>query len=67
VDISDPTQPRIAGTYTDTTLLNRIVGVDLDPSHQYAIELVVPDRSEHRRSCTKGRDSQHFRWLRAFD
>jgi hypothetical protein len=35
VDISDPTQPRIAGTYTDTTLLNRTVGVDLDPSHQY--------------------------------
>ena len=37
LDISDPANPRIAGTYTNTTLLNRTVGVALDPTSQYAI------------------------------
>ncbi|HEY7422171.1 MAG TPA: hypothetical protein VH541_09170, partial [Gaiellaceae bacterium] len=37
LDISDPANPRIAGAYTDTTLLNRTVGIALDPTSQYAI------------------------------
>ncbi len=37
VDISDPANPRIAGVLTSSGLLNKTVGIDVDPSNQYAI------------------------------
>jgi hypothetical protein len=37
VDISDPAHPRLAATLASTSLLNHTVGVDLDPTAQYAI------------------------------
>ena len=37
VDISDPANPRVAGVFTSSGLLNKTVGIDVDPSNQYAI------------------------------
>ena len=37
LDVSDPTNPRIAGAFTSSTSLHRTVGVDVDPTRQYAI------------------------------
>ena len=37
IDISNPANPRLVSSFTSSTLLNRTVGIDLDPSAQYAI------------------------------
>ena len=37
LDISDPTKPRVAGSFQSASLLNRTVGIDIDPTAQYAI------------------------------
>jgi hypothetical protein len=37
IDISDPAHPRLAAPYQSTSLLWHTVGVDLDPTGQYAI------------------------------
>ena len=37
IDISDPTNPRLAASFVSSALLNRTVGIDLDPTAQYAI------------------------------
>jgi hypothetical protein len=37
LDISDPANPRLAASFVSTPLLNHTVGVDLDPTAQYAI------------------------------
>ncbi len=37
LDISDPTNLRLAASFVSTPLLNHTVGVDLDPTAQYAI------------------------------
>ena len=37
IDISDPANPRLAGSFTSNALLNRTVGIDLDPTSRYAI------------------------------
>jgi len=37
LDISDPANPRLAASFASTALLNHTVGVDLDPTGQFAI------------------------------
>jgi hypothetical protein len=37
IDISDPVNPRLAGSYTDTTRLNKTTGLDVDPTGRYVI------------------------------
>ena len=39
LDISDPANPRLAGSFSSTALLNRTVGIDLDPTSRYAISI----------------------------
>ena len=39
LDISDPANPRLAGSFSNNSLLNRTVGIDLDPTSQYAISI----------------------------
>ena len=48
IDISDPANPRLAGSFASSSLLNRTVGIDLDPTSQYAISISPFLSSESR-------------------